>query len=70
MLLKMRSSKSDSHVYADVFVGEEGQTLAHAGSLCLRTGEWQLFGAALKLGAEQTQGHLTVEIQEVRDDSN
>jgi len=34
----------------------------HDHDLSLRMGEYQIIGAALLMGAEKTQGHLTVEV--------
>lgn len=51
---------SGEHVKTRLFVGEDEDHLAQVGELTFRVGEWQLFGAALKLGAAQTHGHLKV----------
>ena len=61
MHIRIRSKAIGKHVVARVFCGEDEDHLALAGRLCLRVGEWQLFGAALLLGAARTHGHLTVD---------
>lgn len=64
MTIKIRvDSANAEHVRVTVFAGEN--TLANVGSLCLRVGKYQLFGAALAMGAERTNGALTI----VHDDS-
>jgi len=60
MIVKLRSRRLGEHVHEQVFVGEQEGALGLAGELTFRVGEWQLFGAALVLGAEQTSGHLLV----------
>lgn len=60
MVIKLRSIRRGEHVHEGVFVGPDRDHLAFAGTLILRIGEWQLFEAALSLGAARTQGHLTV----------
>lgn len=46
-----------------VFVGRRATTLQLAGTLELYCEEATLLGAALEMGAEQTQGHLVVEVE-------
>ena len=71
MYLRLRSERKGSHVHQRVFVGPDSEHLALAGTLVMNIGEWQLFGAALLLGAKATKGHLTVdspdEIEVVKD---
>lgn len=51
---------SNTHITESVFV--DG---ALAGTLCFRHGEYQLFGAALLMGANQTHGDLVVEMDPI-----
>ena len=44
---------NDEHVRCSLFMNG-----ALCGQLCFRVGEYQIFGAALGLGAERTNGHL------------
>jgi hypothetical protein len=60
MVVKLVSERNGDHVQQQVFVGEDEDHLALAGTLMFRIGEWQLFGAALALGAKQTMGQLRV----------
>ena len=61
MIIKMMSERKGQHVHERVFVADgEDKTFALAGTLVFRIGEWQLFGAALGLGAANTQGRLRV----------
>jgi hypothetical protein len=62
MRVKMRvDSYNGHHVVATLFAGE-GDTLANIGTLRMHTGEYQLIGVALSLGAKQMHGlPLTVE---------
>lgn len=48
----------DDRVHARVFCG--GQL---AGTLVLSVGEAQIIAAALRLGADRTQGHLELEVR-------
>jgi hypothetical protein len=60
---KLCSKRHGEHIHTTIFSGEEGHTLANTGTLVQRMGEWQLFGAFLKLGAEynlSTQTHALV----------
>ena len=59
MKFKLRSELRGPHVNVDVFIGEGH--LAHVGRLTMLVGEWQLFGAALGLGAKWMHGQLIVE---------
>ena len=61
MIVKLRSKRLHGDRIAEqVFVGKDKDHLQLAGTLILYVGEWQLFGAALLLGADQTKGHLEV----------
>ena len=53
-VFKLRSRLEGEHIKETIFVGNEGETLANIGTLAMHTGEWQLFGALLKLGSEAT----------------
>lgn len=57
-ICKIEYEQRGAHVHARVFVGAKRGALAKAGDLVFRVGEWQLFGAALGLGADQTMGHF------------
>jgi hypothetical protein len=46
-------------VRATVFMGETEATLMNCGVLTLRLGAYQLLGAALGLGAQETMGRLS-----------
>ena len=43
---------------------------ANCGQLCFNHGEYQIFGAALLLGAEQTRGNLEVTTDKIAHDEN
>lgn len=43
---------------------------ANVGSLMMRHGEYQAFGAALLLGAKQMHGHLEIEIDLIANDED
>ena len=60
VVIKLRSKRSGPHVHEDVFVGPDKDHMGLAGRLTFSVGEWQLFGAALKLGASKTGGQLEV----------
>ena len=60
MVIKLRSELRGQHVREAVFGGPDREHLALLGNLTMNIGEWQLFGAALLMGAKQTKGHLTV----------
>lgn len=63
--IKVRvDSANEEHVRVTLFAGNTGQTLANIGQLCLSVGQYQLFGCALAMGAEQMKRHLTVETDE------
>jgi hypothetical protein len=50
-VFKLVSELKGNHVHTTVFSGKEDKTLANTGVLIQTVGEWQLFGALLKLGA-------------------
>ncbi len=58
MVINVRGQILGNHVHARVFMGPDGDHLALSGQLVFTIGEWQLFGAALLLGAERTQQQL------------
>lgn len=60
MTLKLVSDREGDHVHTRLYMGEDKDHLALCGALTFRVGEWQLFGAALRLGADRTQGHLEI----------
>lgn len=49
---KLRSRRKGNQIFTTVFSGIEGHTLANTGMLVQNIGEWQLFGALLKIGSE------------------
>ncbi len=50
-VLEVRVTEQDkSHVCVTLFMGEENQTLANTGKLCMTLTEYQLFGATLSSG--------------------
>lgn len=62
-VFKLRSELRGDHVHTTVFVGPKGLTLANCGTIVTRVdriGEWQSFGAALKLGAAAMDAHVEV----------
>lgn len=61
MHLKLKAELLGEHVHEHVFVGPDRDHLALAGTLVMDIGQYQLFGAALLMGAKKTQGLLTVE---------
>ena len=61
MIIRLRDERLGEHIHTRVLIGEDEDHLARSGRLVFRIGEWQLFGAALLLGASQTKGHLTVQ---------
>lgn len=61
MIVKLRSKPlQGDRVVEQVFVGEDEDHLQLAGELHLHAGEATLLGAALVLGAKETNGHLRV----------
>jgi hypothetical protein len=62
LVIKLKSEASiNDTIRETVFVGVEGQTLQNAGSLLLRMGEWQMFGALMLIGAEQVRAHRAIQ---------
>lgn len=61
LVIKLRAKRLHGDIVEDtIFVGEKGHTLQNVGNLTFHLGEWQLFGAALMMGAKQTGGDLEV----------
>jgi hypothetical protein len=61
MVIKIKSERGGDHVHQKVFMGPDKDHLACCGDLCMRIGEWQVFGAAVLLGAERmTKQHVEV----------
>ena len=58
--MKLVGKWNHSRIDVAVFVGIDRDHLQLAGSLNLNVGEWQLFAAAIALGARATMGHLAV----------
>jgi hypothetical protein len=60
MTIAMYGERRGDHVHCRIFMGEDG-TRAHVGTLIMRIGEWQIFGAALGTAAKAFgPDHLTV----------
>ena len=60
---KLRSRLEGKHIHTTIFSGDEGHTLANTGILVQDIGEWGLFGAILRCGAElneATKQHVLV----------
>lgn len=62
MHIKLRDELCGEYIHTRVFMGPDKDRLSLTGTLVMRIGEWQLFGAALLRGAKQTQDHLTVSL--------
>jgi hypothetical protein len=61
----LQPSSSGEYVTASFFFGHTGGfTMQLAGMLRMTVGEWQIFGAALSMGAKQTRGHLQLLIDD------
>ena len=60
MILKITSDLEGDHIQSRFYIGEDEDLLVFIGGLTFRVGWWQIFGAALLMGAERTQGHLRV----------
>jgi len=61
MVIKIISERGGDHVHMKVFAGPDKDHLGKCGDLCMRLGEWQLYIAALRLGADKmTSAHLEV----------
>lgn len=63
MIIKLKAERRGEHVHERVFVGADEGHLALAGVLVMDVGQWQIFGAALALGAAQTRGRLRVLVE-------
>lgn len=58
-VLKVRvTEQNKSHVCVTLFIGEENQTLANIGKLCMTLTEYQLFGATLSFGSATAPNEL------------
>lgn len=70
--LRLEAQPNTGNVEVTVFCGQEGFTLQNAGRLILSVGEWQLFGAALSLGANQgsVAVHMRMDIENEQDALN
>ncbi len=56
-VLKVRvTEQNKSHVRVTLFMGEENQTLANIGKLCMTPTEYRLFGATLSSGGSRDLG--------------
>lgn len=64
MIAKIKGVRKGDHIHADVFMGLDEGHFGKNGSLVFTIGEWQIFVSALLLGADRTQGHLTVEVED------
>lgn len=64
MIAKLKGQQKGDHIHAQVFMGPDRDHLACNGDLVFTVGEWQIFVASLLLGADRTQGHLTVEVDD------
>jgi hypothetical protein len=62
MHTKLKSKRKGDHIHATIFIGEDADHLANAGKLIFRVGEWQLFGAALKLGSRELVGENSLTV--------
>ncbi|MCU0913001.1 MAG: hypothetical protein MUC88_00385 [Planctomycetes bacterium] len=62
LTIRIESEAKGGHVHMRVRAGETPGQLALCGLVIMTVGEWQLFGAALLLGAERMCGHLGVEL--------
>ncbi len=60
MIIRMRDERRGDHIHTRVFMGKDEDHLKLTGTLVMDVGEWQLFGAALLIGADQTKGHLVI----------
>ena len=62
MIIRLRDERKGPYIHSRVFMGEDEDHLKLTGKLVMDIGEWQLFGAALLMGAQQTKGHLIVQL--------
>lgn len=57
MTVKLVSARTgENEVTEKVYVAWPGEDLRYAGTLVFNVGQWQMFGAALGLGAETMHG--------------
>ena len=58
---KLKSEVKGIHIHEHVFSGPDKDHFALCGTLIFsHIGEWQVFGAALRLGQEKMKGHVEV----------
>ena len=62
MIIRLRDKLLGRHCHTRVFIGVDQDHLQLSGNLVMEIGEWQLFGAALLMGAAKSNGRLTVEL--------
>ena len=60
MYMVLRSTRRGDLIHERVFMGPDSEPLALTGTLVMDIGQWQEFGAALMLGAQQMHGNLVV----------
>jgi hypothetical protein len=59
------TAANEMHVCVNIFAGRGlNSTLAKLGDLCMDVGEYQVFFAALGMGAERTRGHMIFEMDD------
>ena len=63
MHIKLKKRVAGAHVEVQVFMGVDENHYQYVGVLTMDVGQWQLFGAAMLLGADATRGHLVVETE-------
>jgi hypothetical protein len=52
MIVKLRDELKGKHVHSRIFMGVDEDHLQLCGTLVMDIGAWQIFGAALLLGAD------------------
>lgn len=57
---KLKSEVKGIHIHERVFSGPDKDHFALCGTLIFNVGEWQLFGATLKLGQEKMKNHVEI----------
>jgi hypothetical protein len=57
MIIKFRDRRKGEHVHSHIWMGPDEDHLALTGTLIMTTGEWQIFGVALILGAKTMNDH-------------
>ena len=67
MIIKFSDERKGRHIHSRIFMGQDEDHLALTGTLVMDMGEWQVFGAALLIGARGMHGNLTVEMPDSRD---